>query len=186
MKKRNYWPLFFIGIFGFTLIMIIWTIRSAIKVPVIEDKSFIQKYQFVDENYNEIMNSNIEFLKKYSLELDINGNIFPLTTDDIKYGQRVIEKYSTHKDNLKVGENKITLFIKDLSLGNKMPVDIDLVITKAMSNDSDISLKNENFKNEKNIYETSFELNEPTNWIITGTFKIENSIGYIFIKTNAR
>ena len=48
MNKRNYWPLFFIGIFGFTLIMIIWTIRSAIKVPVIEDRSFIYKYQYVD------------------------------------------------------------------------------------------------------------------------------------------
>ena len=56
--KRNYWPLLFISIFAFTLGMIIWTIKSAINVPVIEDHSFMKKYQDVDENYNKMMDSN--------------------------------------------------------------------------------------------------------------------------------
>ena len=61
MKKRNYWPLYFIAIFAFTVYMIIWTIYKATQVPVVEDRSFMQKYQYVDENYNNIMTSNINF-----------------------------------------------------------------------------------------------------------------------------
>lgn len=186
MKKRNYWPLFFIGIFGFTLIMIIWTIRSAIKVPVIEDRSFIYKYQYVDENYNDIMNANINFLEKYTLELDLNGKIFPLITEDIKYGQRVIEKYSNHKDNLKLGQNSLKIIVFDKVTKEKVPLDIDLLITKNMSNDSDLNLRNENFTNVENIYGTNFDIKDETNWIITGSFKTKDATGFIFIKTNAK
>ena len=88
--KRNYWPLFFIGIFGFTIAMIIWTIKSAVSVPVVEDRSFMKKYQDVDDHYNEIMDSNKLFLSKYDFELILNDKKFSLTTDDIKYSQRVM------------------------------------------------------------------------------------------------
>ncbi|RXI28480.1 hypothetical protein [Aliarcobacter trophiarum] len=186
MKKRNYWPLFFIAIFAFTVYMIIWTIYKATQAPVIEDRSFMQKYQYVDENYNSIMTSNINFLEKYSLELDLNGKIFPLTTEDIKYGQRVIEKYSNHKDILKVGDNSLNIIVLNKTTNERMPISIDLLITKTMSDDSNLNLKDENFINEKNLYTTNFNLSEETNWIITGSFKIENEIGYIFIKTNAK
>ena len=186
MKKRNYWPLYFIAIFAFTVYMIIWTIYKATQVPVVEDRSFIQKYQYVDENYNNIMTSNINFLEKYSLELDLNGKIFPLTTEDIKYGQRVIEKYSSHKDVLKVGENSLKISVLNKITKEIVPINIDLLITKTMSDDSNLNLKDENFTKDKNIYTTNFILNEETNWIITGSFKVEDETGFIFIKTNAK
>jgi hypothetical protein len=186
MKKRNYWPLYFIAIFAFTVYMIIWTIYKATQVPVVEDRSFMQKYQYVDENYNNIMTSNINFLEKYSLELDLNGKIFPLTTEDIKYGQRVIEKYSNHKDVLKVGENSLKILVLNKTTKEIIPLSIDLLITKTMSDDSNVNLKDENFTKDKNIYTTNFSLNEETNWIITGSFKVENETGFIFIKTNAK
>ena len=132
MKKRNYWPLYFIAIFAFTVYMIIWTIYKATQAPVVEDRSFMQKYQYVDENYNNIMTSNINFLEKYSLELDLNGKIFPLTTEDIKYGQRVIEKHSKHKDILKLENNLIKIDIIDKVTKEKVPINIDLVISKTM------------------------------------------------------
>ena len=186
MKKRNYWPLYFIAIFAFTVYMIIWTIYKATQVPVVEDRSFMQKYQYVDENYNNIMTSNINFLEKYSLELDLNGKIFPLTTEDIKYGQRVIEKYSNHKDVLKVGENSLKISVLNKITKEIIPINIDLLITKTMSDDSNLNLKDENFTKDKNIYTTNFSLNEETNWIITGSFKVEDETGFIFIKTNAK
>lgn len=186
MKKRNYWPLYFIAIFAFTVYMIIWTIYKATQVPVVEDRSFMQKYQYVDENYNNIMTSNINFLEKYSLELDLNGKIFPLTTEDIKYGQRVIEKYSNHKDVLKVRENNLKISVLNKITKEIVPINIDLLITKTMSDDSNLNLKDENFTKDKNIYTTNFSLNEETNWIITGSFKVEDEIGFIFIKTNAK
>ena len=186
MKKRNYWPLYFIAIFAFTVYMIIWTIYKATQVPVVEDRSFMQKYQYVDENYNNIMTSNINFLEKYNLELDLNGKIFPLTTEDIKYGQRVIEKYSNHKDVLKVGENSLKISVLNKITKEIVPINIDLLITKTMSDDSNLNLKDENFTKDKNIYTTNFSLNEETNWIITGSFKVEDETGFIFIKTNAK
>lgn len=186
MKKRNYWPLYFIAIFAFTVYMIIWTIYKATQAPVVEDRSFMQKYQYVDENYNNIMTSNINFLEKYSLELDLNGKIFPLTTEDIKYGQRVIEKYSNHKDVLKVGENNLKISVLNKITKEIVPINIDLLITKTMSDDSNLNLKDENFTKDKNIYTTNFSLNEETNWIITGSFKVEDETGFIFIKTNAK
>lgn len=186
MKKRNYWPLYFIAIFAFTVYMIIWTIYKAMQAPVVEDRSFMQKYQYVDENYNNIMTSNINFLEKYSLELDLNGKIFPLTTEDIRYGQRVIEKYSNHKDVLKVGENSLKISVLNKTTKEIVPINIDLLITKTMSDDSNLNLKDENFTKDKNIYTTNFSLNEETNWIITGSFKVEDETGFIFIKTNAK
>lgn len=186
MKKRNYWPLYFIAIFAFTVYMIIWTIYKAMQAPVVEDRSFMQKYQYVDENYNNIMTSNINFLEKYSLELELNGKIFPLTTEDIRYGQRVIEKYSNHKDVLKVGENSLKILVLNKTTKEIVPINIDLLITKTMSDDSNVNLKDENFTKDKNIYTTNFSLNEETNWIITGSFKVENETGFIFIKTNAK
>ena len=186
MKKRNYWPLYFIAIFAFTVYMIIWTIYKATQVPVVEDRSFMQKYQYVDENYNNIMTSNINFLEKYSLELDLNGKIFPLTTEDIKYGQRVIEKYSNHKDVLKVGENSLKILVLNKTTKEIVPINIDLLITKTMSDDSNVNLKDENFRKDKNIYTNNFSLNEETNWIIKGSFKVEDETGFIFIKTNAK
>ncbi len=183
--KRNYWPLFFIGIFSFVFSMIIWTIMSATKAPVIEDKSFMKKYQDVDDNYNTMMDSNKLFLSKYDLELNLNGKTFPLTTEDIKYSQRVIEKISQHKDILKVGQNDMKIIISDKITKDKKDASIELVITKVMSNDSDVVLKNENFQNSNGVNSSTFELKEANNWIITGSFTVDGIVGYIYIKTNA-
>ena len=183
--KRNYWPLFFIGIFGFTFAMIIWTIKSAVSVPVIEDKSFMKKYQDVDDHFNEMMDSNKLFLSKYDFELTLNGKVFTLTTEDIKYSQRVIEKISQHKDILKVGNNDMKIIISDKITKNKKDATIELVITKVMSNESDIILRNENFQNSNGVNNSTFELKEANNWIITGSFTVDGIIGYIYIKTNA-
>lgn len=183
--KRNYWPLFFIGIFSFVFSMIIWTIMSASSVPVHEDKSFIQTYQNVDDNYNEIMNSNVSFLENYDFNFYINDKKVELTTDDIKYSQRVLEKISKHKDLLIVGKNtfKISVIKKDDS--QLQEIDINLVVTKSISSDKDISLTTRSFTNDNNTYLTEFNIDEENNWNITGTFKIKNDNGYIFIKTNA-
>jgi hypothetical protein len=109
--KRNYWPIFFILIFGFTFSMIVWTIKSASSISLAPDKSFMKKYQDVDTHFNEMMESNKLFLSKYNFEMILNNNKFSLTTDDIKYSQRVLEKISLHRDSLIVGQNDIAIVI---------------------------------------------------------------------------
>ena len=183
--KRNYWPLFFIGIFSFVFSMIIWTIMSATSVPIIEDRSFMKKYQDVDEHYNEMMDSNKLFLSKYDFELILNDKKFPLTTEDIRYSQRVMEKISQHKNSLKIGQNSIKITVLDKIIQNKKDVNIELVVSKAIANDADLILKNENFQNNNGVYDSLFELKEENNWIITGSFMVDGIVGYIYIKTNA-
>lgn len=183
--KRNYWPLLFIAIFSFTLGMIIWTVMSAIKLPVNEDESFLRSYQDVDANYNTIMTSNQIFLKKYDFSLNVNEKIFGLTTEDIKYSQRVLEKKSEHKNILKYGLNNISLIVSDKNTNEKKSVKIALKVTKSISNKFDILLSNKNFKNNENEYTANFEISDKNNWNITGTFEVDGVIGSIFIKTNA-
>lgn len=184
--KRNYWPLFFIGIFLFTFSLIVWTVMSAVKNPVNEDESFLRTYQDVDTNYNDIMNSNQIFLNKYDFTLVINDEKFGLTTEDIKFSQRVLEKYSKHKNLLKYDkQNDIKLFVIDKITKEKKAIDIVLKITMSSSNKFDILLKNENFTNTQNEYNTNFKIIEENNWNITGTFKVDGLTGSIYIKTNA-
>jgi hypothetical protein len=184
-KKRNYWPLFFIGIFGFTFSMIVWTIKSSVSISTTPDTSFMKKYQDVDEHFNEMMESNKQFLAIYDFEMFINNNKFLLTTDDIKYSQRVLEKISLHKDSLKVGQNNIKIIVTDKLTKEAKDLKIELVISKSIAEDSDFVLKNEDFKNDNKIYSSDFQLKDAHNWIITGSFIVDGITGYIYIKTNA-
>lgn len=183
--KRNYWPLFFIAIFSFVFSMIIWTVKSAMSVPVIEDRSFMQKYQDVDENYNNIMKSNAIFQAKYDFEFYINEVKFGLTTDDIKLSQRVLEKYSQHKNILKVGQNSLKVIVTDKQTNEKKDIKIEIIVSKTISADSDTILTNENFVNTDGTFSSDIEIKDENNWLITGSFKVDENVGYIYIKTNA-
>lgn len=185
MKKKNYWPIFFIGIFSFVFGMIIWTIMSATSLPVHEDESFLKKYVEVDENFNNIVDSNKNFLKKYDIFLSINSKKLALSFEDIRYSQRVLEKVSKHKNLLNVGKNTIKVYVVDKKTQEKENIKINLNITKSLLNNSDIKLSNSNFKEENKIYKNSFDIKEVNNWNITGSFKINNSEAFIYIKTNA-
>ncbi len=183
--KRNYWPLFFIGIFSFVFGMIIWTIVSATSVPISEDKSFLKTYQEVDDNYNKIMNSNTDFISKYDLTFLLNGKKFELSTKDIMYSQRVLEKFSKNKNMLNVGKNDLEIFVIEKETNKKIATKINLVVTKSSSNDNDVVLINDNFEVHNDNYITKFDISEENNWNITGTFEVNGNLGYIFIKTNA-
>ncbi|MGA1932176.1 hypothetical protein ACH5BF_05575 [Arcobacter sp. YIC-464] len=186
MKKRNYWPLFFIGIFSFVFSMIIWTIYSTSQANIDEDKSFMKKYQDVDASYNEIINSNKKFNQLYDLKLVLNDKSFDLKVDDIMYSQRVLEKISKHKDIMLIGANTLKIFAIDKTTNIKKTIDINLKVTKSSTIDKDIMLNNSNFTNDNNVYVTKFNIDEENNWNITGTFNIDGNAGYIYIKTNAR
>ncbi len=64
MRKYKLWLLFFFVIFGFTLGMIVWTVKSAVNTPVYEDRSFLSSYHIVDEDYNNMIEDNKKFLGK--------------------------------------------------------------------------------------------------------------------------
>jgi len=183
--KRNYWPLFFIGIFSLTFSMIIWTIVSSTKIQIVEDRSFMKKYQEVDAHFNDIMISNEIFTKKYDLEFYVNSKKFDLTTQDIMYSQRVLEKISKHKNLLKLGSNDVKIIVNNKQTKQKEEIKISLKFTKSNANTSDMILTNLDFKDENKQYNTTVEINEENNWNITGVFEVNGDKGYIYIKTNA-
>lgn len=184
-KKLNLWPLVFIGLFTLGLSMITWTIMSTQKANLDEDKSFLKSYQEVDAHFNEILYSNENFKKKYQLVFVLNDKEFNLTTEDIKYSQRVLEKVSTHKNILKVGENSLKLYIENINTKEKQNIDIELKVTKSNEASKDFVLTNDNFNNDELTFETKFQIPEENNWNITGSFELADEKGYLYIKTNA-
>ncbi|WP_419763818.1 MAG: hypothetical protein ACNI28_08430 [Arcobacter sp.] len=183
MKKRNYWPLLFIGIFSFTFAMIVWTIVSAVNTPVHEDKSFLSSYHNVDGDYNDIVFSNEKFSKKYNIKTKINEKVFDgLLISDVFLSQRVIGDKSSHKDIFKKGSNRITFEISDkngLKIDN---VDINFKVTRSTNSYSDIDISN--VENKTNTF--VFDLEKEGNWNITGTIEIsDGEKGYFYIKSNA-
>lgn len=182
--KRNYWPLLFIGIFSFTLYMIIWTIYNATKSPVYQDESFLNSYQHVDKGFNEIAFANKNFLNKYDFELKINDQTFNLSYEDIFYSQKVIEAKSEHKNTLNVDTNQLSISIKDKN--TQKIIDNAQITVRVMvptNNSNDLNLDNIPFSN--NVYSSEFTLPNKGNYNITGVITINNDKGYIFIKTNA-
>lgn len=183
MKKRNFWPLLFIGIFSFTFGMIIWTIVSAVNTPVHEDKSFLGSYQNIDAQYNDIVASNEKFKKDYKIEIKLNNSTFSLDTNDIYLSQRVIEEKPPHKDFFYVGDNSIEFKITNIKTALEEKAKVNFKVTKATNNNFDIDISNSD-SNEMNF---NFNLLNGGNWNITGTIETNDGSnkGYFFIKSNA-
>ncbi|MFA7083424.1 MAG: hypothetical protein WC141_02700 [Arcobacteraceae bacterium] len=182
--KRNYWPLLFIAIFTFTIYMVFWTVYNAIQTPVQQDDSFLNSYQNVDGNFNEIALSNEQFLEKYDFELLINNHTFELSFQDIYYSQKVIETKSEHKNALNVENNTISVSIKEKK--SNEPISNALISMRVMAptnNNHDTDLEDFNYSN--NMYSSEFPLPNKGNFNITGVITIDDQKAYIFIKTNA-
>lgn len=164
--------------------MIIWTIYSSTQAPVNQDESFLNTYQNVDENFNDIAMANENFLNNYDFVLKVNKQEFGLTYSDIFYSQRVIESRSPHKDILNVGDNQVQIIIKNRATKEVISdAQIALRVTRATNNKSDINL--ESFEQNQDSYQSNFELTMKGNWNITGVVSIGDNKGYIFLKTNA-
>ncbi|WP_421715914.1 hypothetical protein [Arcobacter arenosus] len=177
--KRNYWPLFFIGIFSFVFAMIVWTIMSASKVPVNKDETFLTSYQDVDNNYNKIVHSNENFENKYDFKLSVNGKQFGLVYKDMFLAQRVIEKVSKHKDIFNFGtKNEVNITVSDKKTGKNIEnFDVKLRISRPTNHDATMDFNEKQFK---------VDLPLKGNWNITGQVKVADDIGYFYIKSNAR
>ncbi|RXJ88574.1 hypothetical protein CRV01_12585 [Arcobacter sp. CECT 8983] len=186
MKKRNYWPLFFVGIFSFTFSMIVWTIYSAVNTPVHEDETFLKKYQYLDEHYNDVVTSNKSFLSKYDFEIVFNDKKeFGLVIDDMFKGQRVIEKTSAHKKSFVKGKNKVAIIVRDKAGNIVDNLGINFRVSRPTNHKFTMDFKTEDFKFEDGKYIKYFELPLKGNWNVTGNFKASDDIGYLYIKSDA-
>jgi len=185
IEKYKLWLAFFFFIFGMTFSMIIWTVKSAVDTPVYEDKSFLSSYQDVDENYNQMIHANEKFNQRYLTQVDINGRLVGMEIKDLLYGQRSLKKMSKNQEMLNLGENKISIQIKDKE--SKKMVDnanITFQITRPIEDMYDINLNN--FKLDTDHYITSATIEKAGNWNIIGKVTIGSDTGYLYIKTNTK
>jgi hypothetical protein len=165
--------------------MIVWTIKSAIDTPVYDDRSFMKSYQDVDNNYNKMVISNAKFNARYETKITINNRTVTMDFSDIQYGQRSLEKKSKNQNILRVGENSISILIKDIQQ-NKMVADanISIQLTRAIEDMYDINLYK--FRFVQGSYQADAKIRIEGNWNITGHISIGDDIGYLYIKTNTK
>ena len=182
MQKYRLWLLFFFAIFSFTFSMIIWTITQASKAPVHKDESFLHSYQHVDNNFNDMMESNRKFIEIYDVTVFLNDKSTALDIEDIFYSQRVMEKRTNHKDMLNIGQNRISVTIKDKNGDYISDAKINIRVMRTGESYNDINL--DDFKFANNGYSSNAELKIKGRWNITGVIEIKGLKGYLFIKTN--
>ena len=183
IQKYRFWLAFFFLIFGFTFAMIIWTIKSTVETPVYEDKSFLSSYHNVDADFNKMMAQSKNFNQLYDVKVKINEKTIGMDIKDAFLGQRSIEKHSTHRNMLKVGENTLAISIVDKK-SQKSVSDANLTfqITRAIVDKYDIDLDKFTYKN--GVYRTTAKINKAGNWDIQGVVRVAKDVGYFFIKTN--
>jgi hypothetical protein len=186
IRKYHFWLLFFFFIFGYTFSLIIWTIKSAVETPVYEDRSFMEKYQDVDDNYNKMVISNIKFNLRYDTKVMINSRTVGMNFSDIQYGQRSLEKYSKNQELFHLGENSLSLEIIDKESKSLVTdANISFQVTRPIKNDHDINLNSFNYSDGK--YTTdAINLKLQGYWNIIGKVIIGEDVGYLYIKTGIK
>ncbi|MEA2029429.1 MAG: hypothetical protein U9N49_10705 [Campylobacterota bacterium] len=68
-KEKTYWPHMIVGFIFMAITLGYWTIKSASSMPVQEVNMYMQKYQLVDININEMIEKKEAFDRDFSIEL---------------------------------------------------------------------------------------------------------------------
>ena len=157
---------------------------KASQTPVHEDKSFLQSYQTVDENYNDIVSSTKKFNEKYEAFLYVNDNKVPIGIDDIYVSYRVFEDRTLNKKLLQIGENSISIMIKDKQGKIVQDPNINIKVVRSIDTYNDIDINE--FTLKDGIYTAKADLQIEGNWNITGFVEVEGLKGSFFIKTNTK
>ena len=183
MSKRTLYAIF-IAKFLFSISLIAWTITMTLGAGVGKDNdnTFMGYYHDVDENFNQIITDNDTFSKKYDFEIKIN-NFFlnDLNYKDIYLSQRVINERKEKRDILHVGNNIISIRVKDKITQQEIKtMEAKVIFTMPSTHE---------FNQELNITSSGLGkeivLTKKSYWNIMGKIKIGDETGSFYIKTNA-
>ena len=183
IQKYHLWLAFFFLIFGGTFSMIVWTVKSAVDTPVYKDKSFLDSYHNVDDNFNKMMVQNSHFNLIYDVTVKINEKTIAMEIKDAFLGQRSLEKQSSNQNMLKVGVNTLSLTILNKKSQEVVSdANVTFQITRPIVDMHDIDLNK--FIYENGVYNTTAKIDIAGNWNVQGVVKIAEDIGYFYIKTS--
>lgn len=118
--ERNYWPHAIVGSILGIVFACGWTIKIALDNPVEMDTFYMEKYQKVDENINEIMALQEKFNAKFDLaysteNFTMGQNSISIKLIDKQSGQVVenasvmllLSRPETNKDNKQMSPSKV-------------------------------------------------------------------------------
>lgn len=183
MSKRTLYAIF-IAKFLFSISLIAWTITMTLGAGVGKDNdnTFMGYYHDIDDNFNQIMADNDKFSKKYDLEITINDFLLnDLSYKDIYLSQRVVNERKERRDILRVGNNKVSIKIKDKITKEEIKnIEAKIIFTMPSTHEynQELNLTSSGLGKELILTKKSY-------WNIMGKLKIGNEIGSFYIKTNA-
>ena len=159
VKSGEQWPIFIaVAIFG-VVVLGYWTIKETMRADLTESNIYMDRYQNVDDNINEILEANIEFDKSYTLKLEF-----------IDLGSK---------------SAKIVYMLTDKS---GKPVDdaqAKLVMSRPVSDAEDISLKPTKIEKGKYIFE-NIHLPKEGRWDLLLEVKAGDKTRYFNLKADTR
>lgn len=151
--ERNYWPHAIVGGIVFIVIACGVTIAIAVQNPVEMDSFYLEKYQSVDKNINEIMEKQVIFDEKYALE----------------YQEKKLTIGKDETIHLKIKDKKSGEYLKN--------ADITLMLTRPETNENNKEMKALNAVNEAFIFE-KIQVNKPGRWQLLTRIKVGEFEGF--------
>lgn len=137
----------------------IWTIVIAAKLPVQESDIYMDNYQSVDANMNDIIKARIKFDKKYNIKYISNM----LKTDGAVVSYSLSDKNSNKINNAK----------------------IDLIITRPNTHDNDMKLENPSVKDGIYTFKST-KLPKIGRWNLMAKVVIGDDYRYYNLKADTR
>ncbi|MBP6324392.1 MAG: FixH family protein [Sulfurospirillum sp.] len=149
--ERNYWPHAIVAMILGCIVACGWTIKIALDNPVEMDTFYMEKYQKVDENINQIMELQEKFNAKFNLT------------------------YSTEK--FQIGQNSITLHLSDKEGSAVNDANMFIMLSRPDSNKENKKLTPTRIENGNYTF-GPFEINKPGRWQILSKIEQGDFKGY--------
>lgn len=149
--ERNYWPHTVIGMIVACVIACGWTIKIAFDNPVEMDTFYMEKYQHVDQNINEILELQTAFNAQFDLA------------------------YSSEK--FVIGENSIVLTLSDKQGKAIENATVTLMLSRPETNQDNNKISVSKAQNGQYTF-GPFEIKKPGRWQILSKIEIADFKGY--------
>ena len=149
--ERNYWPHAIVLMILGCIAACVWTVKIALNNPVEMDTFYMEKYQKVDENINQIMELQERFNAKFDLA------------------------YSTEK--FQMGQNSITLRLSDKEGKAINDATMFIMLSRPDSNKENQKLTPTHVENGNYTY-GPFEITKPGRWQILSKIEVGEFKGY--------
>ncbi|CAA6813290.1 MAG: Unknown protein [uncultured Sulfurovum sp.] len=176
MTKKNqnrFWFLFVIGILGFGISMVIWTVKQAVSVPVHESNNYMLKYQMADMNINEIMELEEKFNALYKITIK-DTELIQLNDEQQNTNAKRAQKAPI---KLTAGSNSFKYSVTNHSMKAIDTAKVTFQITRPHSRNDDYLEENVSYKD--GYYTTKVvELEKEGRYTLVLKVEIDGLIGY--------